>query len=494
MTAKKKKSAKLRSTKIEPRGIADGIPVFCPFDEIVNADDIVRQPRNPNTHPKEQLRLVGKAIRRFGWRHSLIISNQSGLLVVGEGRLDAIIGEGLKQVPIVRQNFESPSEEWAFVVADNQLPELSELDEDKLKELLQSIKSGGFDDMEATGFNEKQLADLLALAGKKAPPPIVIFKAERVIDEAFKFYREKGFPYRHLSRHVCMQEINKLANAPDETLLNSDLAYHVADTFHPHRFHGHAEGMKSPLDAFNDDKLFKKSLRLWLENVGTVGTDLPPQLCIVSGTQACSNFRPGFALKLYREFCEPGDTVLDTSTGYGGRLLGFIASNLGGRYIGIDPNEKTHRGNLTMAEALEFEKHVKLINLPVEAVDPKPFANKCDFAFTSPPYFRKEHYADEPTQSFKKYPTIDKWVEGFLEPMMKFQFDCLKRGCFAAVNIAPVKLGSEVFALDELCNAAAIKAGFKWKELREFPIPGRKFGAGIEEIGNVEPMLIFRKP
>jgi hypothetical protein len=59
MTAKKKKSAKLRSTKIEPRGIADGIPVFCPFDEIVNADDIVRQPRNPNTHPKEQLRLVG---------------------------------------------------------------------------------------------------------------------------------------------------------------------------------------------------------------------------------------------------------------------------------------------------------------------------------------------------------------------------------------------------------------------------------------------------
>ena len=38
-----------------------------------------------------------------------------------------------------------------------------------------------------------------------------------------------------------------------------------------------------------------------------------------------------------------------------------------------------------------------------------------DLCFTSPPYFDTEKYSDEDTQSYKKFPTEDGWVNGFFE-------------------------------------------------------------------------------
>ena len=110
-------------------------------------------------------------------------------------------------------------------------------------------------------------------------------------------------------------------------------------------------------------------------------------------------FRPGFAAHLYRKYCKQGDTVLDTSTGYGGRLVGYLGSGIGGKYIGIDPNTLTHAGNTRLASDLGFADAVELHNLPAEDVPHDVVAGRCDFAFTSPPYFSKEIYSAEPTQS-----------------------------------------------------------------------------------------------
>lgn len=488
---KKKQKRNIALAKVTPLAVADGVPVFCSHKQIVNVEEIVRNPRNPNKHPPLQIKLLGKIIRKHGWRHSLIVSNQSGLLAAGEGRLDAAVAEGLKVVPVDYQDFESEAQEWAFVVADNQIPELAEIDKEKLAELLQSIKKSGAD-METTGFDSAALAKLLASA-KPPPPPTVIYSAEKVIDEAFKWYRKRGFPYRELPLHVCYQQMNALANTPEESLMNSDLGYHVADTYHPHRFHATAANKISPLDAFNDDKLLRKALRLTYENAGTIGRDYISLLSLVEGTQACANFRPGFAMKLYREFCEPGATVLDTSTGYGGRLLGFIASGRMGRYIGIDPSTKTHAGNKKMAHDLGRAQQVTLINQPAEDVDAKTLKGKCDFAFTSPPYFSKEHYTDESTQSYKRYTTIKEWLDGFLGPMLKLQFASLKFGGFSVVNIAEVQIGKEKHQLDKHCEDYASRAGFTLVERREYPLSGHKFGANLEEKLNVEPVLVFKK-
>jgi hypothetical protein len=64
-----------------------------------------------------------------------------------------------------------------------------------------------------------------------------IFTREQVSEVAFHEHRASGFPYRRLSVARCMLEINKLAATPTEKLLGSQLAYQVADTYHPQRFH-----------------------------------------------------------------------------------------------------------------------------------------------------------------------------------------------------------------------------------------------------------------
>jgi len=64
---------------------------------------------------------------------------------------------------------------------------------------------------------------------------------------------------------------------------------------------------------------------------------------------------------------------------------------------------------------------------------------KVDFVFTSPPYFDIERYSEEDTQSWKRYPTTDKWLEGFLFPMLSKSWGCLAEGGRIAINIADKK-------------------------------------------------------
>lgn len=318
-----------------------------------------------------------------------------------------------------------------------------------------------------------------------------VFTNEQIIDAAFEYFRRTGFPYRRLPIHVCMQEINKLTQTEAEKLLNTDTAYHVADTYHPHRFHVSAEGMKSPFDAFADDKLLIRAARLELEH-GTLPSTYFTSLNMVSGTQSASNFRPGFALLMYRRFAPDGATVLDTSTGYGGRLVGFMASGLA-QYIGIDPDKPTHEGNQRMAQDLGFAERVELHNLPAEDVPIDLLRERCQFAFTSPPYFSKEHYSQDDTQSWVRYKTGDDWRSGFLEPMMSLQFAALVPGSFSVVNIAPVNLRSKTYPLDDWTKQAGVNAGFEYIETERFDLT-RRFGAGMDDEVSSEPVLIFRKP
>ena len=79
------------------------------------------------------------------------------------------------------------------------------------------------------------------------------------------WFRHVDFPYRNLAPHVSMQEINHLLRTEPESLIRTDTAYHVADTYHPHRFHAAAEGMRSQLDSFMDDSLLRHALELEIE-------------------------------------------------------------------------------------------------------------------------------------------------------------------------------------------------------------------------------------
>jgi hypothetical protein len=321
-----------------------------------------------------------------------------------------------------------------------------------------------------------------------------IYNEKQIQDAAFDYYREAGFPYRELPLHICQQELNKLASMPlSDKLLKHNLCYQVADTYHKHRFHAAAFNMKAPAASFESDDLLKRAIELRMQNAKTVPTNLFGELTLVRGTQACSNFRPAFASYLYRTYTHEGATVLDTSTGYGGRLVGYIAAQINGKYIGIDPNKPTHEANLRMARDLGVEDQVELHNLPAEDVQHSVLANRCDFAFTSPPYFKKEIYSTDETQSCMRYgDSAESWRDNFLVPMLRLQYTALRAGCKNIVNIAPVKINGKVYPLDEWTIEAGKAAGFKYNETRRFMLATR-FGANQDEEQSFEPVIIFTK-
>jgi ParB-like chromosome segregation protein Spo0J len=132
----------------------------------VDVETLVPNPRNPNRHSDEQIRLLSKIIRHQGWRAPVTVSNRSGFIVRGHGRLAAAKLLGVDLVPVDRQDYATEAEEWADLVADNRLSELNEMDGAALKDILQELDSGMLQvlgaDLELTGFTEAALAELMA--------------------------------------------------------------------------------------------------------------------------------------------------------------------------------------------------------------------------------------------------------------------------------------------------------------------------------------------
>lgn len=152
----------------------------------------------------------------------------------------------------------------------------------------------------------------------------------------------------------------------------------------------------------------------------------------LGGQYNCSQFKPLIANSLYNSF--GAKRVLDFSAGWGDRLVGFLASNADS-YIGIDPNTKLHEPYKNISKPYK-DKETKFICSPAEDVDYTKL--KYDFSFASPPYFDLERYSDEDTQSWKRYPNIERWKCGFLFPTLKKVWESLDHNGRMVVNISDV--------------------------------------------------------
>lgn len=95
---------------------------------MVDTLSVLPNPKNRNDHPQDQILRLCEIIKYQGFRIPLIISNRSGMLVSGHGRLLAAKFLGLKQVPVLYQDFESEDQEYAAGISDNSIASWSELD------------------------------------------------------------------------------------------------------------------------------------------------------------------------------------------------------------------------------------------------------------------------------------------------------------------------------------------------------------------------------
>lgn len=144
----------------EPKAWADGVPVYCAHDAIVDVTTLVSNPKNPNTHPDNQIQLLGRIIRQTGWRAPITVSKRSGFIVKGHGRLSAALLEGVKEVPVDYQNYTTEAEEYADLVADNRIAELAEIDNKLLADIFADIDTGEIP-TELTGYTDEEMESLI---------------------------------------------------------------------------------------------------------------------------------------------------------------------------------------------------------------------------------------------------------------------------------------------------------------------------------------------
>ena len=158
---------------MKKRADADGIFVFCAHDKLVDPAGLVANPRNPNQHPDSQVQILSRIIKTQGWRSPIVVSKRSGFIVKGHGRLAAAMLLGAKLVPVEFQEYETEASEWADLIADNRIAELSETNHDELKKLMLELRDGNFN-LDLTGFSgddlEAWLKNELVVAGQDQGP------------------------------------------------------------------------------------------------------------------------------------------------------------------------------------------------------------------------------------------------------------------------------------------------------------------------------------
>ena len=317
------------------------------------------------------------------------------------------------------------------------------------------------------------------------------------IDRVFRYFREKGFPYYSTDREFRDKEFKKLKEFDLNRIIQKiDNRISFTQSMHglalswsyfPHSWEIPCNGFKlTPLLAFNNDEIFRRVIikRIKMgDNISESG--IRKMLKIYSGVQSVSNFRPSVAGAIYNMFIENSelDRILDMSSGFGGRLFGFIISKAK-NYIGLEPSSKTYLGLQEIKEDYGKGKNIELIKVGSEEYTPEK--DSLDLCFTSPPYFNNEMYSDEPTQSYVKYPDKNNWINNFLKRTFQNCFYGLKKNKFMLINIANVKSFPN---LEDECIKVAEEVGFKLVDSMNYFQSSLSHKVKFKS----EPIFIFKK-
>lgn len=314
------------------------------------------------------------------------------------------------------------------------------------------------------------------------------------LETIFQYHRRKGFPHYIVSDQQKADDMKTLSEFDETTLFKNgyiDQTMHclaLAWSYFPHWVEVQCGNSKlQPIDYWNNDDKLKEIIRkTWnwhlrhSDGKFTLNR-LRQSFKIYGGNQTVSNFRPSAAKWIYNTY--GGETVWDMSSGWGGRLIGFLTSDCK-TYIGTDPSEKTYNGLCKLHKELNFYgKNVILHKLGSEVYVPEK--ETLDLCFTSPPYFDTEKYSDEETQSYKKYPTSHLWINGFLRSTIRNCHIGLKPGARMILNIANTPKHKTI---ESETIRVAKEEGFELETTIRLALSSIA-GKGIK----YEPILIFKK-
>lgn len=145
------------------------IRVLCKHDRMIPVAELLdkQHPKNPNHHSDEQLALYEKIIRRHGWRRAIVVSKRSGFITRGHGAVLTASRMKLATCPVDIQDYASEQEEVDDMIADNRLPQLSEMNLQQLADMAKEF--GEAFDPSVWGYTELAMRNLLEKFTPTAP-------------------------------------------------------------------------------------------------------------------------------------------------------------------------------------------------------------------------------------------------------------------------------------------------------------------------------------
>lgn len=244
---------------------------------------------------------------------------------------------------------------------------------------------------------------------------------------------------------------------------------------------------------YNPSEFKKKWYRLLIQN--SLNIDSSKKLSqvlksyhTIDGNQVVYNFPITIAKYIYTatlsnpKWHDKDEIYIgDTSMGWGGRLAGLLGSLSNSKFrrkiifYGSDVNTAIQGRYQKLIEY--WEAKINPINhldfnfnlIGAEALHKTKFfrelQGKFHLFFTSPPYFNKERYSNDPEQSYIKYPTYFQWKNKFLKSMLRNIYDLLTDGGEAWINVADIKQGNTIYSIEKDLQSIAKELGFKLKTI-----------------------------
>ena len=316
-----------------------------------------------------------------------------------------------------------------------------------------------------------------------------LFNLIRSRDNAVPLHMWSDDMFNKIVSSLC--DIDTNVTYQDGAYSLNNMGANILTQFFPEILDVVKSGKASPRDFFKDDK----RLLGYCKTVLKYCTSPLEMFKMMSfrGSSRCYNFRPATAKALYELYGKENSKVLDTSSGFGGRLLGFFTAKNTAEYVGIDPNTADSCNKfiefMQMRFGINKKAYVNKIGSEDFTIESYPqYENYFDISFTSPPYFNIERYSDDITQSHVKFNTYDLWLDGFYRNTIYNSCNSLKLDGVFAVNISwvdNIKEYTEEFLND--CGFYIIK-----EDKYLLRIHPRESSYGSDKMSKYEPIWVAK--
>lgn len=196
--------------------------------QLISIDKLVPYVNNARTHSAEQIIKLRSSLREFGFVNPIIIDREFNV-IAGHGRLMAAKEEGIEEVPCVFVDYLTDAQKKAYILADNRMAMDAGWDEELLKIEMEELQNLGYD-LEFTGFDEKELADLFGIDDKEVKDDE--FDLTAALEKAS--FVERGDVW-FVGKHKLMcgdatssEDVAKLMEDKKANLILTDPPYNVA--------------------------------------------------------------------------------------------------------------------------------------------------------------------------------------------------------------------------------------------------------------------------